>query len=168
MKNLNATTLLLAVVLFPAFILAQASSADQKTTVKTENKSEISDLWLNTVWKSIDEVTAKEKSFEVEKVTTVAGVRGAEAEDEATKHLYYRGSIRTPTREELHETIKKLETIIESAPTDKRVPELVYYISQCYLKLGNEKKASEADKELKTKYPNSKWARMHETVSVEK
>ena len=43
-------------------------------------------MWDNTVWNEIEEVSTKE--YEVEKVTTVAGVRGAEAEDEALNHLY--------------------------------------------------------------------------------
>jgi hypothetical protein len=44
--------------------------------------------WDNTVWNEIEEVTTKE--YEVEKVTTVAGVRGAEAEDEILTFLWYR------------------------------------------------------------------------------
>ena len=38
-------------------------------------------MWENTVWEEIKEITVKD--YEIEKVTTVAGVRGAEAEDEA-------------------------------------------------------------------------------------
>ena len=49
-------------------------------------------MWESTIWEEIEEVTTEE--FEVEKVTAVAGVRGAEAEDEALHHLYYR-SVRT-------------------------------------------------------------------------
>jgi hypothetical protein len=44
--------------------------------------------WDNTVWNEIEEVTTKE--YEVEKVTTVASVRGAEAEDEILTFLWYR------------------------------------------------------------------------------
>ena len=38
-------------------------------------------MWENTVWEEIQDVT--DVYYEVEKVTPVAGVRGAEAEDEA-------------------------------------------------------------------------------------
>ena len=48
-------------------------------------------MWDNTVWNEIEEVTTKE--YEVEKLTAVAGVRGAEAEDEALSLLYYRKSM---------------------------------------------------------------------------
>ena len=49
-------------------------------------------MWENTIWNEIEEVTTVE--YEVEKVTQVAGVRGAEAEDEALEHLYYRKSMK--------------------------------------------------------------------------
>jgi len=39
-------------------------------------------------WDEIEEVTTKE--YEVEKVTTTAGVRGDEAEDELLMYLWYR------------------------------------------------------------------------------
>ena len=38
-------------------------------------------MWENTVWEEIQDVV--DKAYEVERVTAVAGVRGAEAEDEA-------------------------------------------------------------------------------------
>ena len=45
-----------------------------------QDELDLDAMWDNTVWNEIEEVTTKE--YEVEKVTTVAGVRGAEAEDE--------------------------------------------------------------------------------------
>jgi len=50
-------------------------------------------MWENTIWEEIEEITTKE--FEVEKVTGVAGVRGAEAEDEILSYLYYRLNSKT-------------------------------------------------------------------------
>jgi len=52
------------------------------------------DLWDTTVWEEIEEIN--EVEGEVEQVVTVAGVRGAEAEDEALHHLYYRKSMKGP------------------------------------------------------------------------
>ena len=63
-------------------------------------------MWDNTVWNEIEEVTTKE--YEVEKVTAVAGVRGAEAEDEALHHLYYRQSMKGPSEIELNKALGKL------------------------------------------------------------
>ncbi|MBC8402074.1 MAG: hypothetical protein ISR95_00995 [Candidatus Marinimicrobia bacterium] len=159
MDNLKIASVLLIMVLHSISIVAQTSGITQDSdTTKTEESGNISDIWLNTVWKSIDEITTTEKSFEVEKVTTVAGVRGEEAEDEATKHLYYRGSMRTPSRVELQDALKRLESMITSAPADDRVPELIHYTIQCYLQLGNEKKVYELREELLKNYPYSIWA----------
>ncbi len=49
-------------------------------------------LWEEAVWEEIEDVV--DVYYEVEQVTAVAGVRGAEAEDEALEHLYYRKSMR--------------------------------------------------------------------------
>ena len=49
-------------------------------------------MWENTVWNEIEDVV--DVGYEVEKVTAVAGVRGAEAEDEALQLLYYRRSMK--------------------------------------------------------------------------
>ena len=63
-----------------SFILAQE-----------EEDIDLDALWDNTVWDEIEEIN--EVEGEVEQVVTVAGVRGAEAEDEALHHLYYRKSM---------------------------------------------------------------------------
>jgi len=63
-------------------------------------------MWENTVWEEIKEVTIKD--YEIEKVTTVAGVRGAEAEDEALNKLYYRKSMRSLSLLDLQKVYGKL------------------------------------------------------------
>ncbi len=63
-------------------------------------------MWENTIWNEIEEVTTKE--YEVEKVTTAAGVRGAEAEDEALHHLYYRQSMKGTSPLEIQRAYGKL------------------------------------------------------------
>ena len=63
-------------------------------------------LWETTVWEEIDEII--EIEGEVEQVVAVAGVRGAEAEDEALQHLYYRKSMRGLSEIELQKALGKL------------------------------------------------------------
>ena len=63
-------------------------------------------MWENTVWEEIVNVTDEE--YEVEKVTAVAGVRGAEAEDEALHHLYYRRSMKKLSKLDLQRALGKL------------------------------------------------------------
>ena len=64
------------------------------------------DLWDTTVWEEIEEIN--EVEGEVEQVVTVAGVRGAEAEDEALHHLYYRKSMKGPNKMELRSALGQL------------------------------------------------------------
>jgi hypothetical protein len=63
-------------------------------------------LWETTVWEEIDEII--EVEGEVEQVVAVAGVRGAEAEDEALQHLYYRKSMSGLSEIELQKALGKL------------------------------------------------------------
>ena len=63
-------------------------------------------LWENTVWEEIQDVT--DEGYEVERITAVAGVRGAEAEDEAVNHLYYRRSMRGLSELQLRTALGKL------------------------------------------------------------
>ena len=63
-------------------------------------------LWETTVWEEIEEIN--EIEGEVEQVVTVAGVRGAEAEDEALQHLYYRKSMNGLSQIELQKALGKL------------------------------------------------------------
>ena len=63
-------------------------------------------LWETTVWEEIEEIN--EIEGEVEQITTVAGVRGAEAEDEALEHLYYRKSMKGLSQLELQKALGKL------------------------------------------------------------
>ena len=62
-------------------------------------------MWENTVWEEIQEVT--EVYGEVEQITAVAGVRGAEAEDEALNHLYYRKTMKGLAVIELRNELEK-------------------------------------------------------------
>ena len=86
-------------------------------------------MWENTVWEEIQDVT--DESYEVEKITAVAGVRGAEAEDEALQHLYYRKSMKGLTKLELQRALGKL--INKRDALDKNhldIPKLNRYIKQ--------------------------------------
>ena len=78
-------------------------------------------LWETTVWEEIEEIN--EIEGEVEQVVTVAGVRGAEAEDEALEHLYYRKSMKGLSQIELQKALgrllKKKSTITDSLMLSK-------------------------------------------------
>ena len=83
-------------IIFSNFLLGDADTTD----------IDLDALWESTVWEEIDEIV--EIEGEVEQVVTVAGVRGAEAEDEALEHLYYRKSMSGLSQIELQKALGKL------------------------------------------------------------
>ena len=94
-----------------------------------DEELELDAMWENPVWEEIQDVT--DESYEVEKITAVAGVRGAEAEDEALQHLYYRRSMKGLTKLELQRALGKL--INKRDALDKNhldIPKLNRYIKQ--------------------------------------
>ncbi len=56
---------------------------------------DLDNMWDQTIWEEVVEV-GEEDVFEVEYITATAGVRGAEAEREILKYLYYRKSMKEP------------------------------------------------------------------------
>ena len=121
-------------------------------------------MWDNTVWNEIEDVA--DAGYEVEKVTAVAGVRGAEAEDEALHHLYYRKSMRGPNKIELQSALGKLmKTLARLEKKDEnhaKIPEVRHYMIQIYYKLGDKETASVKEKELIALAPESKWAKAYQ------
>jgi len=87
---------LLLSLLVSNFLLGDADTTD----------IDLDALWESTVWEEIEEIN--EIEGEVEQVTSVAGVRGAEAEDEALEHLYYRKSMKGLSQLELQKALGKL------------------------------------------------------------
>ena len=120
-------------------------------------------MWDNTVWNEIEEVTTE--AYEVEKVTAVAGGRGAEAEDEALHHLYYRQSMKGPSKVELNKALGKLLNTLgalkEKNPEHAKIPEVTHYVIQIYKKMEENSKAKEYEKELLVSAPDSKWAKYY-------
>tara|TARA_B100000123_G_C25633226_1_gene385429 strand:- start:406 stop:777 length:372 start_codon:yes stop_codon:yes gene_type:complete len=88
---------LLLLPILSAFLFSQDS---------TDVELDLDAMWENTVWEEIQDVVSV--GYEVEKVTAVAGVRGAEAEDEALALLYYRKSMKGLTELELRKALGKL------------------------------------------------------------
>ena len=79
-------------------------------------------MWENTVWEEIQDVT--DLYFEVEMVTPVAGVRGAEAEDEALALLYYRKSMKGLTLLDLQKAYGKLINKREKITNPKKLKKI--------------------------------------------
>ena len=90
-------------------------------------------MWESTIWEEIKEVTTVE--YEIEKVTTTAGVRGAEAEDEAMNLLYYRKSMKKLTKLDLQRALGKLIIKRQKMSDDSDTKKVDGYIVQIKYKL---------------------------------
>ena len=94
-------------------------------------------MWENTVWEEIQDVT--DVYGEVEQITAVAGVRGAEAEDEALEHLYYRKSMKKLALEDLQKAYGKLkikrDELIKVNPNHPKLKKIDNLISQLEYKM---------------------------------
>jgi hypothetical protein len=88
-------------------------------------------MWDNTIWQEIEEV-GETIYGEVEQVTSVAGVRGAEAEDEALSYLYYRRSMKGIAMIDLQRAYGKLKNtkseIIKTNPNHPKLKKINFLI----------------------------------------
>jgi len=109
---------------------------DSIETLEYENIDlDMDAMWENTVWEEIEEI-GEEVIYETEYITAVAGVRGAEAEDEALEHLYYRKSMKGLTELDIQKALGKLILKREKMPDDhKDAKKIDGYITQLKLKL---------------------------------
>ena len=92
----------------------------------------------NTVWVEITDIQDTEV-YETEQITAVAGVRGAEAEDEALHHLYYRRSMRGIALIDLQKAYGKLrnkrDELIKVNPNHPKLEKIESLISQLEIKI---------------------------------
>ena len=95
-------------------------------------------MWDNTVWQEIEEI-GETIYGEVEQVTSVAGVRGAEAEDEALNHLYYRRSMKGIAMIDLQKAYGKLKIkrgqLIKINPKHPKLKNVDNLLSQLQIKI---------------------------------
>ena len=95
-------------------------------------------MWENTVWVEITDIQDAEV-YETEQITAVAGVRGAEAEDEALNHLYYRRSMKGLALIDIQKTYGKLrntrDKLIELNPNHPKLEKIDNLISQLEYKM---------------------------------
>ncbi|MCP4725690.1 MAG: tetratricopeptide repeat protein [bacterium] len=136
------------------------SAQDKKQTTQTKKevkKFKVDDKFLTT-WKKVGTMTKEVRSFKTEKSTTVAGVRAAEAEDEALKYLYFKGGTKYPSRLELKNAVELLSNFLRENPNDEGAPESQYFIGQCQVQLGEIDKGIQAYNKVLENYPESEYA----------
>ena len=95
-------------------------------------------MWEITVWNEIEDI-ADAEVYETEQITAVAGVRGAEAEDEALDHLYYRRSMKGIALVDLQKAYGKLQNkkskLIEINPNHPKLKKINTLISQLEIRM---------------------------------
>ena len=114
---------LLLSLLFSNFLLGDADSTD----------IDFDALWESTVWEEIEEIN--EIEGEVEQVVSVAGVRGAESEDEALEHLYYRKSMKGLSQTELKKALGRLLKTKSIVTDTSKLSKINRYIEQLEKKI---------------------------------
>ena len=115
----------LTIILFLSVIYSQDT---------TEFDLDMDAMWDNTVWNEIVDI-AEERIYEVENITATAGVRGAEAEDEALALLYYRRSMRGLSELDLQRALGKLIIKRQKMSDDSATEKIDSYILQLKRKL---------------------------------
>ena len=93
-------------------------------------------MWENTVWQEIEDI-ADAEVYETEQITAVAGVRGAEAEDEALALLYYRRSMKGIALVDLQKAYGKLKIKREKITNPKQLKKIDNLLSQLRIKIQN-------------------------------
>jgi len=141
-------------VLSPA-AWAEGEAAPADSTAAAEGGED--EEWLNSVWTQVDGLV-KEQELKLQETVTVAGVRGAEAEDEILDKLYYKGAKRYPSQDKLKKAIDTLKKGIAKNPEDKDVPKQKFFIAQCYEKLGQMTEAKEYYNLVTKDHAKTGWA----------
>ena len=95
-------------------------------------------MWEQAVWEEIVEIQ-EDITYETEYITAVAGVRGAEAEDEALAHLYYRKSMKGISIEDYKKAYGKLKNkrddLFKKNPKHPKLEKMDTLLSQIKNKL---------------------------------
>jgi len=97
-------------------------------------------MWDNTIWVEITEI-GEEYVGEVEQITAVAGVRGAEAEDEALHHLYYRRTMKGISQADYRKAYGKLKNtrdkLLENNPEHPKLERMNLLLRELKIKIKN-------------------------------
>jgi len=113
-----------------SFILISSILFSQEPEIDTL-ALDLDTIWEEAVWEEIEDVI--DVYYEVEQVTAVAGVRGAEAEDEALYHLYYRKSMKGISIQEYKKAYGKLkikrDELFKKDKNNPKLEEMDNYLS---------------------------------------
>jgi len=117
---------------------AKQDSIDTQQALAEIDNLDLDAMWDNTVWVEITDIEDTIYG-EVEQITAVAGVRGAEAEDEALSYLYYRRTMKGIALIDLQKAYGKLmitkDKLIEKNPNHPKLEKINNLITQLEIKM---------------------------------
>ena len=155
--------LLMGVAVYALPVQAEEKKADKaKKSEKAVSKSDTTKVKVSKAflsrWKNIQKVT-KKRAYETQQTRTVAGVRGAEAEDAVLDQLYFKGGTRYPSRVDLKNAITQLQEAIKADPEAEAVPEQKFFIAQCHAQLGETDEAKAVYDDLSKNHADTDWGK---------
>ena len=154
------STLTLLALVFAVVAVAPAGAAEPAAKPDTSRAAAAQggdEDWLNTVWTQVDDM-AKTQEYKAQETVTVAGVRGAEAEDGILDKLYYKGGVRYPSQDKLQKAIETLKEGLKRNPKGADAPKTKYFVAQCYEKLGQMDEARAYYAMVAKDHPETPWA----------
>ena len=160
--TLNSFCCMLFFVAFAPFPLVAEDEPAETEAVEADALSGDDEDWLNTVWTQVDDMV-EEEEFKLQETVTVAGVRGAEAEDNILAKLYYKGGKRYPSQDKLTKAIDTLKKALDKNPKSPAAPKQKFFIAQCYEKLGKNADAREYYGQVAEEHPQSTFATKAQT-----
>ena len=117
---------------------AKQDSIDTQEALAEIDNLDLDAMWDNTVWVEITDIEDTIYG-EVEQITAVAGVRGAEAEDEALSYLYYRRTMKGIALIDLQKAYGKLmntkNKLLEKNPNHPKLEKINNLLSQLEYKM---------------------------------
>ena len=134
-----------------------AQSQDETAEAQAAAIEDSDEDWLNTMWTQVDDMV-KEEEFKLQETVTVAGVRGAEAEDNILSKLYYKGGKRYPSQDKLTKAIDTLKKALAKNPKSPNAPKQKFFIAQCYEKLGKAGEARSYYAQVAKNHPQTSFA----------
>jgi len=117
---------------------AKQDSIDTQEALAEIDNLDLDAMWDNTVWVEITDIEDTIYG-EVEQITAVAGVRGAEAEDEALSYLYYRRTMKGIALIDLQKAYGKLmntkNKLLDKNPNHPKLKKIDSLLSQLEIKI---------------------------------
>ena len=135
------------VMFLAAPVAAEETKSPAPAPAQAQTDEAVDDEWLNTIWTQVDDM-----------VKEVAGVRGAEAEDNILDKLYYKGAKHYPCQDKLRKAIDSLKEAIDKDPKGADAPKRKFFIAQCYQKLGQSSDARNFYAMVNKDHAKTPWA----------